>query len=307
MSSNIIEYLTQLSPQGTGYFQRISVAYFFCKDYDRDLRSFNKALRSLAYQISQIDPLYAKHCLNVLNVRGEIYTPEAVWRKLFVDFFQKGTHENRAILLIDGLDEAFEDECKEFLELLGDLQKPSTSNPKTRMQIAMLGRPVLNRDIDDIFDEEILKISVTPDKTAEDMDEYVQRSIAKVKLLRRVPQDFRHEVVRKLIQGAQGMFLWVDLMVKEISEKQKIEQIRQTLTRLPRGLPDTIRHVLQRFVRTLTEDLIADLNELLAWVTCAQRQLALSELDAILRLKSSDGEGIIDLEGEYYTRSGIFR
>ena len=301
MSSNVIEYLTQLYPQGIKYSQRISVAYFFCKDYDRDLRSFNKVLRSLAYQICQNNPLYAQHCLNVLNLRGEVYTTEAVWRKLFVDFFQKGTHENSVILLIDGLDEAFEDECKEFLELLCDLQKPSVGNPKIRMQIAMLGRPVLNRDIDDILDEETLKISVSPDKTAEDMDEYVKRSIAKVKLLRRVPQDLRNEVVRKLFQGAQGMFLWVDLMVKEISEKQRIEQIRQTLTRLPRGLPDTIRHVLQRFARTLTEDLITDLNELLAWVTCAQRQLTLSELDAILRLKSSDGEGIIDLEGECYT------
>ena len=92
------------------------------------------------------------------------------------------------------------------------------------------------------------------------------------------------------------MFLWVDLMIKEISAKHKVEQIRQTLVNPPRGLSDTIRHVLERFSNTLEKDDIADLNEMLSWVVCTQRPLTLGELDSIMKLKSSDGEGIIYLE-----------
>ncbi|PGG99277.1 hypothetical protein AJ79_08583 [Helicocarpus griseus UAMH5409] len=58
-----------------------------------------------------------------------------------------------------------------------------------------------------------------------------------------------------------------------------------------------LRHVLWGFSATLAEEDAENLNELLAWVTCAQQPLTLRELDSILRLKSPEGEGMIYLEG----------
>jgi hypothetical protein len=86
-------------------------------------------------------------------------------------------------------------------------------------------------------------------------------------------------------------------MIKELKAKHKPEQIKQAIAQPPKGLADTLRQVLERFSKTLQEDEIADLNTLLAWVVCAKRQLTLGELDNVMKLKSSDGEGMIYLVG----------
>ena len=290
--SNVIQYLTQLFPRRVGDYQNTSVVYFFCKDFDPELRSFNQVLKSCAYQLCQNDPVYAKYCLDVFEMNGEIRTMEAIWRRLFVDFFQKADLKNNAILLIDGVDEAFENECREFLELIRDVRDTTL-----RVQVMIVGRPVLNRDINDVLDKEVLTLSVSKDKTSHDLEKYVHEKIRRVRIFKLVSQNFRKEAAKMLIEGADGMFLWIDLMIKEASEMQKTEQIRRTLLSPPKGLPNIIRHVLKRFASTLQKDLIMDLNELLAWVTCAPRQLTLRELDDIVKLRSLDEEGFIDLEG----------
>ncbi|KAG8529667.1 uncharacterized protein KY384_005148 [Bacidia gigantensis] len=305
-SSNIVQHMTASFPQGVGDTRWTSVAYFFCKDYSQELRSVEQILRSLSFQICQNDPVYAKYCLSVFNSIGRIHTTEGIWRTLFIEFFQKEGLGNKAIILIDGLDEAYENEVPELLELLVDLHEEVDGKIRPRIQIALVGRPLLNQAIDSILGDNVASIFVSANKTSKDMNEYVKQSVGKVKILKRVSQSFRQEVEKNLMAGADGMFLWVDLMIKEISEKRRIDQIRQTLARLPRGLPDTIRHVLKRFADTSTEDTIADLNEILAWVACTKRHLTLGELDTFFKIQSADGEGLIDMEGDLRTRYASF-
>ena len=118
-----------------------------------------------------------------------------------------------------------------------------------------------------------------------------------IKLLRHVSKEIRQEFVTKLNESAGGMFLWVDLMLKEIATKHKIEQIRQAMLKPPRKLSDMMHHILERLGSTLPDDEKADLNEMLAWAVCARRELTLDEFDSIMKLKSTDGNGIIYLEG----------
>ena len=273
------------------------MAYFFCKEDDPDLRSFNKALRSLAYQICLNNPVYTKYCLSLFSITPDIRSTGELWRKLFVDFFQKDCLEDPVFLVIDGLDEASDDQCQEYLELLKDTYDQANKSPQLRVQVLMVGRPELNWNIENILNDRIPGILVSADKTSKNIKEYVIKSVARVKNLRRIPKELQQEIITTLTNGADGMFLWVDLMIKELSTKHRVEQIRQALAKPPRELSDTIRHVLERFSNTLEEDDITDLNGLLAWVVCAQRQLTLGELESIMRLKSLDGNGIIYLEG----------
>jgi len=109
------------------------------------------------------------------------------------------------ILLIDGLDEAIEDERKRFLELLKDFQDAANDVGKLRIQLVMVGRPELNWDIEDILDDPIPMIAVSAKRTKKDMKEYISKSVASVKMLRRVSQELREEIVTKLTDGADGM------------------------------------------------------------------------------------------------------
>lgn len=161
----------------------------------------------------------------------------------------------------------------------------------------MVGRPHLIDDIAEALEVELPTIHVTSTKNSDDIVHYVESSIRKSSVLRRASAKFQGEIVEKLVTGAQGMFLWVDLMLKELLKKRSESTMRRSLAEAPKGLTQMLRHVLEGFSSTLTEDAPDDLNELLAWTTCAQRSLTLGELDTILKLKSSNGDGMIYLEG----------
>jgi hypothetical protein len=88
-------------------------------------------------------------------------------------------------------------------------------------------------------------------------------------------------------------------MLKELLKKRNEGAIRAALNTAPRGLNEMIRHVLEGFSLSLRDntDAADDLNTLLAWVTCAQRPLTLGQLDTLLKVKSSTGDGNWWLEG----------
>lgn len=151
LSSNIVDYLTHLSSQHLHESGSVSIAYWVFKDYDPELRSLNSALRSLAYQIYLSKPHYAKHCVNTLRVTGEIRSAESCWKRLLLDYFCKGRSEHRVLFLIDGLDEAFEEDRNELLELLRDLQTPEIGCAEVRLQVIMVGCPDMNWDIGSIL------------------------------------------------------------------------------------------------------------------------------------------------------------
>jgi hypothetical protein len=214
LSSNVIQLLTQLHPQRVQAASRVSVAYYFCKDYDPALRSFDKALRTLAFQICQNDPVYAKYVASIVSFPEDIKNTHSLWTKLFLEYYSGDDVQNMVYLLIDGMDEAFEQERATFLELLKSLQQSKVDGKKTRIQILMVGRPELSYDIEQALDENLPTINVSPIKIAPDIENYVTTKVGKERNLRRISKGLRDEIVTELTNRADGMFLWVDLMLK---------------------------------------------------------------------------------------------
>lgn len=158
------------------------------------------------------------------------------------------------MFIIDGLDEALEEERRNFLELLKVFQDGSSGGTKLGVQIVLIGRPDLNQVVSDILGDDIPTITISAENNSADIIEYVRTSVAKIKILRKVPKELRAEVVSALTNGADGMFLWVDLMLHEIATKTHQNRIREALKSAPKGLKDTIRHVLERFSQELEQD-----------------------------------------------------
>jgi hypothetical protein len=85
----------------------------------------------------------------------------------------------------------------------------------------------------------------------------------------------------------------------------KPELIRESLAKPPQGLDDMFRRVIARL------DVMGgfdkqDLNELIMWVACAERDLLVGELDLVLKLRDLRQNGIVGLEDELKTRFGSF-
>ena len=300
LSSVMISYLKEQFPSGVHNGAQVSVGYFFFKDSNPRMRSFHQALRDLAFQISQNDSVYAQYLKAACGSFSDIETLESAWRTLFREYFvDNDDTESTIFLVLDGLDEAYDP--NEFLHLVQDLNGNESSG--SRIQLVMIGRPHLFDAISDALRNGVVPtIDVNAAKNSEDIRNYIQVSIKKSRVLKRVSKELQDEVLESLFQGADGMFLWVDLMMRELNSKGREYAIREALKKAPKGLTEMIQHVLEGFSETLSgedarED-AEDLNELLAWIACAKRPLTLGELDAILRYKSPSGDALLLLESK---------
>ena len=165
------------------------------------------------------------------------------------------------------------------------------------IQLVMVGRSQLSFSISEALGADLPTIHVNSDKNSADIIHYILSSIHKSNLLKRASIGLRAEIVERLSTGAQGMFIWVDLVLQELLKKRSESAMRKSLGEVPKGLKEMLRHVLEGFSLGLADEEPENLNELLAWAACASRPLTLGELDTILKLKSPDGDGMIYLEG----------
>jgi hypothetical protein len=80
-------------------------------------------LRDVAFQIYQNDPSYRDYIHAHCHSADDIKSIHAAWRVLFMDNYYNShpKGESSVVLVIDGVDEAFEDDCREFLRLVSDV------------------------------------------------------------------------------------------------------------------------------------------------------------------------------------------
>ncbi|KAL5050600.1 hypothetical protein BDW71DRAFT_203337 [Aspergillus fruticulosus] len=282
----------QFPPAGVQHDSSISIGYFFFKDENPQTRSFHQALRDLAFQLSKSDPGYQKW-LGTIKDHEQISTLESAWRLLFAEYFlQKSVTKGTAYILLDAVDEALDEERRIFV----DLAKELYSN-QSRLQLAIIGRPYISDQLLEGLEIKVPTIHVTKQKNSSDISRYIHASVNKSMVLRRVSAKVRGEIINKLSAGAEGMFLWVNLVLQEVIKKRNESSMRKALEQAPRGLNEMLRHVLATYSESSNEEELEYLNETLLWVTCADDPWTLSELETILRLKSPEGDGMIDLEG----------
>ncbi|KAL6234540.1 hypothetical protein BDW75DRAFT_241045 [Aspergillus navahoensis] len=282
----------QFPPAGVQRDSPISIGYFFFKDENPRTRSFHQALRDLACQLSRSDPGYQKW-LGTIKDYEQISTLESAWHLLFAEYFlQKSAPGGTAYILLDAVDEALDGERRIFV----DLAKELYSN-QSRLQLAIVGRPSISDQLLEGLETKVPTLHVTKQKNSGDISRYIHASINKSIVLRRVSAKFRGEIINKLSAGAEGMFLWVNLMLQELIKKRNESSMRKALEQAPRGIKEMLRHVLASYSESSNEEELEYLNETLLWVSCADQPWTLSELETILRLKSPEGDGMIDLEG----------
>ncbi|OQE40038.1 hypothetical protein PENCOP_c006G06526 [Penicillium coprophilum] len=295
IATNLIDHLKQKP--------HVALGFFFFKDNDPRTRSTHQALRDIAFQIALNDHLYADYIVDNLDCAEDIGTLESLWRNLFLNVFidngdsaggKKISAEGPIYLVLDALDEAFTNDRLELFELAKDIRAGG------RIQLLMLGRPQIAEEMNDLMDTlQIQTIDVSEVNNFEDIVHYIKTIIAKSIYLRKLPPSTQRTIIQRLSTGSQGMFLWVGLMLHDLSQIRNKGELQKTLDEAPKGLTKMISHVLRGFSESFTDnpEFAADLNELLAWTMCTPSPLSLLEIDALLKWRSTEGESWIWLEG----------
>ena len=316
LSTWLITLLREQFESKSETYSGTSVGYFFIKENVEDLRNPNIIFKTMAWQIQQTDEVFRNHAARSCEFDQKVIRAEDTWENLFLDYYQGPLSDGRrAILVLDGLDEAGVDAQRRILRLMKDYVSLVRSGRPHRIQFAVFGRSTLRPELKRVkLDREEKIIEVSPSKNHQDMSNYITNRVKDldiVKVMRRKKpggpekaKKFARGIRRKVLDGAGGVFLWVCispsiLFIKtsssQVSQSQLLldqmeakdeSQINKILANPPLNLYDMIHSVFYRLSRDPEID-VEMANRLLAWVAFARRPLSFGELDVILRLGSA--------------------
>ncbi|KAI0975505.1 hypothetical protein F4678DRAFT_456857 [Xylaria arbuscula] len=175
-------------------------------------------------------------------------------------------------VVIDGMDESDKLERTELLKALASF---STLRPGIKLFLA--SRESLSEEIEAYFPAH-QRIYTGGVGTYNDIAEYVAgviREKVENDELRTGDVSILEDIKEALIQGANGMFLWVYFQIQEICSQHCDEDIRKIIKNLPRGFPETFCRALRRI---RIEHHTKAAGKVFPWVIAATRPLSLEEL-----------------------------
>lgn len=284
------------------------VASFFYRNNDVDLRSINKALRTLAWQIATQSPSFLTH-VEGFCLREDAGNSFTLWRKLLLEHLAEVSSADTC-LVIDGLDEAEPEELEIFVSLLGKAFSEGNTGSRPPLRIILLSRDSVRPVLESHSLNLIPDIEVGNNENKDDLHEYVSQKLQTTRLFRSTP-DFQKEIIQEISREAEGLWEWANLVIKAVLRCRTKEQIRKTIRSTPRGIGAMLSQELQRLSKelSLSEELssgegsfedtatqVDRLNVILSFVTLAQKPLNLRQLDVILQIIFN--EEVLNLEDD---------
>jgi ankyrin repeat protein len=241
-------------------------AYFFCDAKDIDRQSWGQIVRTWTWQLL----LQKSHLVDdIFNIYGETagaITPLASYYKALKCLLRRG--EN-AFLILDGLDESKDLESHLSNSIIHELTRYA--------KIMFVSRPGPMVDfIAERASGSFGKVIVRPESNATDIARLVSQGVQSLHLNTAISKT----IVNRLVQGANGMFLWAYLMLRHISQLTTLA----ALDDLPEGLEELYIRIIGR-IMSLPANQSRLASRVLQWTYSAVRQLSVAELGIALSVK----------------------
>lgn len=291
LAKTMTEELKAMNREPVPYGPSMTVADFFVLENDEESHDTNTMLKVIALQLTRNDPSFQSF---VLRKCGDMdrFGPEDMWEYLFEPYFGAESCSSSLFIVVDSVDSMNGEQQEAFFEVVKMIDSLSRKYSPPRVHIAFTGRP-------EIYKEERsygISLEITPDRTKEDVRLYIEDKIKHTEVMRttigtREHIELMEEIEAKLV-GTGFLFLWVKLILDEISECDRPSQVRDVLD-CPSEPYAVIDKIVERLtVETKNQRTFDDLNLMLTWIVYAQRDLSLGEISFLLKLKKPVGEGM---------------
>ncbi len=259
-----------------------SIIYFYFDFQSREKQLVQGLLSSMVAQLNQnnqtfglLEAFYNSHS------RGKLRPTLQDLKDLIRRMIDKS---GSVYLFIDALDEC--EERKELLEILqelrswnqGNIHTLATSRRETDIEASLA---IIATD----------SISLEESVIQEDILSFVRHQLQHDARLSKWPESVRNEIQSVLLEGANGMFRWVECQVDAIRGCMKLGPLRRTLKSLPRTLDDTYTRILS----SIPKDYVEDARRILSCLICAFHPLAIEEIADTVAIVA-DGETFYDVE-----------
>ncbi|CRK03274.1 hypothetical protein BN1723_017122, partial [Verticillium longisporum] len=254
-----------------------NVQYFFFRYNEEAKRSIAVCLKMLAYQIALCMPEYRRKILPLLEDKNALARNDArgVWQRAFVNILSKMGLDEPLFWVIDAVDE-----CESAQILLNLL--PALKEQSIPVKIIFLTRPQASfRAFERLrykFGSDFRQSEVVP--TREGQKLFIEQELEVA--YREWPQNFFNNVKDDLLRKSKGNFLWLTLVTEELHRCDTEKQVEEVLSQPPEDLVGVYSRIVSSIAKTYSEGELQTAKKILIWITCAEWQLSLGELEEVL-------------------------
>src|SRR5271156_4505788 len=256
--------------------ENIAVAYFFCRHDIPESLTAQTVIGSLARQLLRPIP-----DLTIVAEFLDETTSALDFERIF-SLLQRALPSNcKAYFILDGLDECDHVERQALIQHLRKLQETFT------LLLCISFRLEADNSLRLSSEQFITPNIISIPNDNPDIELFIamelESCIQSRKLAIGNPTLIR-EIQDALLEGAQGMFLWVALQIESLCAEKTDESIRQALSDLPKDLSETFSRILRRSEKSGK----SYQRRILELVTVAHRPLTTEEIREALSVVPGD-------------------
>ncbi|PNP37257.1 hypothetical protein TGAMA5MH_10826 [Trichoderma gamsii] len=258
------------------------ISYFFCQATDQRINNANAVLWGLMFMLVDQQPALMRHIRSKYDASGkDLFIGGNSWfalSEIFSDMLRDPAL-TYAYLLIDALDECTSDREK-LLDLV--VENLSASCP-VKWILSSRNWPEIERQLAESEGLERISLSleVNADLVSRAVDAYIEHEVSRLRLIKYNPT-IKDQVHHQMQQKANGTFLWVALVVKDLRDRQDAEyddplNILNILKDMPGDLT-SLYSLMVDHIDKLKGDAPSLCKRILSVAALASRPLSLAEL-----------------------------
>ncbi|RYP42429.1 hypothetical protein DL768_010338 [Monosporascus sp. mg162] len=252
------------------------LSYFFCQGTNSDLNNATAVLRGLIFLLIRQQPLLISHLREKYDHQGQgLFQGINAFVALSGIFgsMLRDPKLTRAYIVVDALDEC-ETNRKQLLNLI--VQNISAS-PRVKWIVSSRNHVEVEQQLE--LDDSGMKLSLELTQNAKQVayavNAYIDSKVKEVKSLQ--DDDEERDRVRDVMhQRANGTFLWVALIIKELEKPDCLDAL-QVVKEIPTDLYELYKRILNQ-IWQLQKSTSEFCQLVLSAVTLAYRPLSLAEL-----------------------------
>lgn len=283
ISSFLVGELAQLAERSS---QRITLAFFFCGDKDEVRKTATAILRGLLLQILRQRPILFKygHPDFALS-RDSLFTNfHALWR-IFMSVVED-KEVGVVYCLIDALDEC-QTESRRLL--LTDFAKLFRSQQNKKIFVKFIVTSRRKNDIEESLSTvspATQNLQVDSGRINDDLYEFIDVKVEELSTRKRYSADLKEMIKSVLTEKAGGTFLYVSLVLDDLSRMKAQSLVRKKLQELPLDL----NRLYNKIITQIEVEYVEIASSILQWVAVARRPLTAKELAMVRFLDSGNQE-----------------
>jgi len=261
----------------------ITVLYFFCSDQNESRGNAIALLRGIMFQLIKRHPHLRNHCIDSLRAENHLQTLASfgeLWRMFLA--MVKDARVGEIFCVVDAVDECNAESRSDLLKKLFALAQNQSSTACSNFKLFGISRNIASVCFSP--DRVIRMDSESFPPIQSDIEAFIEHKIKQLNNL----DDFSEiaDRVRTLYaEKAEGTFLWVGLMSRQLESAETIDEALDMLERAPSGLHNLYKRLLER----IQPQPRFALNSMLRWLLVARRPMTTKELAAAMDHKEKHG------------------